>query len=137
MPDSAQMKMIEKNQKPSALWRSKLTRFHDALRLTESARRHDAMPGHQTIAPVMHSSVASMLPMPFQNRPRWSRVSSRSSCKLTSQSSHSRRRGKRVAEILAGVGAELALDRLARRRGEVDLDHGRAALDLATDGSIV
>src|SRR6185503_6131561 len=89
MPDSAQMKMIEKNQKPSALWRSKLTRFHDAFCLTDSARRHEAIPGHHTIAPVMHSSVASILPMPFQNRPFWLRVTSRSSCRLTSQSSHS------------------------------------------------
>src|SRR5687768_8583551 len=89
MPEMDQIAMIEKNQKPSALCVSKLKRFHDDLRLIESPRRQEAMPGHQTIAPVRHRSVARMLPTPFQNRPRWFSVISRSSCSVTTQSSHS------------------------------------------------
>src|SRR5687767_2725309 len=89
MPEMAQMAMIEKNQKPNALWVSKLKRFHEDLRLIEIARRHEEMPGHQTIAPVRQRSVARMLPTPFQNRPRWSLTISRSSCSDTTHSSHS------------------------------------------------
>ena len=85
MPLTAHMNTKMNDQNPIALCRSQFTRFQPARHCTLRLRRHAAVPGHQITAPLMHSTTSTMAPTPLIVRPV--NPPSRSSCRLTSQSS--------------------------------------------------
>src|SRR5512138_248668 len=68
-PVTAHIKTNAAVQKPTALWRSHITRFHWRRKSTVRLRVQPARPGHQITRPVAHIKESRPAPTPLTTRP--------------------------------------------------------------------